>query len=300
MRHLLFSSMLTASLFAQEAPVTNPTELGVIRWQRDLDVGLAEATKTGKPVFLLFQEIPGCATCTNFGKNVLGHPLLAAAIEHSFVPIAIRNNVDGKEGEVRQRFLEPAWNNPVVRLLDGNGKDLLPRRDGIWDAHGIATRMVEALVAKKQAVPGYLQLALAESDPKTAKAVFVMHCFWEGEAVLGALDGVVRTRSAFVDAAEVVEVTYRPSVLTAEKLTELAQAKSCKPVAGSGLRAAPASDQQHALTGTPFAKLDLTPMQRTKVHAAITLGTDPKVWLSPQQVAVTSPPPPAARRPGPQ
>lgn len=297
MRHLFLSSLLTASLFAQETPVPNPTELGVIRWQRDLDAGLAEATRTGKPVFLLFQEIPGCATCTSFGKNVLAHPLLAAAIEHSFVPIAIRNNVDGKEGEVRQRFQEPAWNNPVVRLLDGNGKDLLPRRDGIWDAHGIATRMVEALFARKQVVPGYLQLALAESDPKTAKAVFAMHCFWEGEAVLGALDGVVRTRSAFVDGAEVVEVTYRPAVLSAETLTELAQAKSCKPVAGSGLRAAPASDQQHALAGTSFAKLDLTPMQRTKVHAAITLGTDPKAWLSPPQVAAISPPPPSERRP---
>jgi hypothetical protein len=30
-----------------------------------------------------------------------------------------------------------------------------------------------------------------------------------------------------------------------------------------------------------FAKLDLSPMQRTKVHAALTLGTDPKVWLLP-------------------
>lgn len=300
MRHLFLSSLLSASLFAQETPVTNPTELGVIRWQHDLDVGLAEASKNGKPVFLLFQEIPGCATCTSFGKNVLAHPLLAAAIEHSFVPIAIRNNVDGKEGEVRQRFQEPAWNNPVVRLLDGNGKDLLARRDGIWDAHGIGTRMVEALTASKQTVPGYLHVALAESDPKTAKAVFVMHCFWEGEAVLGALEGVVRTRSAFVDTAEVVEVTYRPAVLSAATLTELAQAKSCKPVDGSGLRAAPASDQQHALAGTPFAKLDLTPMQRTKVHAALTLGTDPRIWLTPQQVAVTSPQPRAARRPGPR
>lgn len=300
MRHPLSFSLLAASLFAQEPPVTNPTELGVVRWQRDLDAGLAEAAKTGKPVFLLFQEIPGCATCTDFGKNVLAHPLLAPAIEHCFVPIAIRNNADGKEGDVRRRFQEPAWNNPVVRLLDGAGKDLLPRRDGIWDTHGIATRMVEALVASKQVVPGYLQLALAETDPNTAKAVFVMHCFWEGEAVLGALDGVVRTRSAFVDGAEVVEVTYRPAVLSAEKLTGLARAKSCKPVAGSGLRAASASDQQHALAGTPFAKLDLTPMQRTKVHAAITLGTDPKVWLSPQQAASTSPPPPAARRPDPR
>lgn len=295
MRHLLAIALLAGSLLAQQTPVQNPTELGTIPWLRDLDAGLAQATKTGRPVFLLFQEIPGCETCTSFGKNVLSHPLLAAAIEQSFVPIAIRNNVDGKEGEVRERFEEPAWNNPVVRLLDAAGRDVLARRDGIWDAHGVAARMVEALTAGKQPVPGHLQIALAETDPKTAKAVFVMHCFWEGEAVLGALDGVVHTHSAFADSAEVVEVTYRPAVLSAAKLTEHAQSKSCKPLTASALRAAPASDQQHALGGTPFAKLELSPMQRTKVHAALTLGTDPKVWLSPMQLAAL-PPAAAARK----
>jgi hypothetical protein len=294
MRQLLTIPLLANLVLAQQSPVQNPPELGTIAWQRDLEAGLAQASKTGKPVFLLFQEIPGCDTCTSFGKNVLGHPLLAAAIEHAFVPIAIRNNVDGKEREVRERFQEPAWNNPVVRLLDAAGKDVLPRRDGIWDAHGIAARMVEALTAGKHPVPGYLQIAHAESDPKTATAVFVMHCFWEGEAVLGALDGVVRTHSAFVDSAEVVEVTYRPAVLSAAKLTEHAQSKSCRPVTTKTLRAAPASDQQHALGGTPFAELDLSPMQRTRVHAALTLGTDPKVWLSPKQLAAL--PPAAATR----
>jgi Thioredoxin-like len=294
MRHPLSILLLAGSLLGQEAPVPNPTELGSIVWQRDLDAGLAQANKTGKPAFLLFQEIPGCDTCTSFGKDVLGHPLLAAAIEHSFVPIAIRNNVDGKEGEVRERFQEPAWNNPVVRLLDAAGKDLLPRRDGIFDAHGIAARMIDALAAGKQPVPGYLRIALAESDPKTTKAVFGMHCFWQGEAVLGALDGVVRTHAAFVDGAEVVEVTYRPAVLSAAKLTEQAQSHSCQPITATALRAAPASDQQHALLGTPYGKLDLSPMQRTKVHAALKLGTDPKVWLSPKQLAAL--PPAAAPR----
>jgi hypothetical protein len=199
------------------------------------------------------------------------------------VPIAVRNNVEGKESEVRERFREPAWNNPVVRFVDTAGKDLLPRQDGVWDAHGIASRMVAALLAAKQSVPGYLSIARDESDAKVERAVFEMHCFWEGEAVLGAIDGVVATRSAFVAGAEVVEVTFRPAVVTKAKLTALAQQKSCKPVTAGEVKPAPASDQQHALGGTPYAKLELTPMQRMKVHGALTLGTDSKVWLTPAQ-----------------
>jgi hypothetical protein len=262
-------------------------ELGAVHWQRDLDAAQQLAERQHKPVFLLFQEIPGCQTCTDFGERVLSHPLLVPAIEQCFVPVVVRNNVEGKEREIRERFREPAWNNPVVRFLDAAGADLLPRVDGVWDSHGIAERMVAALHKAGRPVPGYLQVARDESDPKLERAVFAMHCFWEGEAVLGALDGVVATRSAFAagGGAEVVEVTFRPSVLRREKLAAHAQAKSCKPVTGGELREAPASDQQHALGGTPYAALELTPMQRTKVHAALTLGTDPKAWLTPAQAA---------------
>jgi hypothetical protein len=285
MHRLVAAALFAAPLCAQTAAVNPEPELGTVRWQRDFDAGLAAAAQARKPVFLLFQEIPGCGTCTGFGKDVLGHALLVPAIEQCFVPVVVRNNVDGKEAAVRERFAEPAWNNPVVRFVDANGDDLLPRKDGVWDVHGIATRMVDALQKAKRPVPGYLLVARDESDAKVERAVFEMHCFWEGEAALGALDGVVATRSAFVDGAEVVEVTFRPAVLTKAKLTEAAQGKSCKPVTGGELKVAPASDQQHALGGTPYGKLALTPMQRTKVHAALTLGTDANVWLTPAQVA---------------
>lgn len=42
-------------LFAAEAP----KELGTVRFERDLDAALAAAKASGKPVFLLFQEVPG-------------------------------------------------------------------------------------------------------------------------------------------------------------------------------------------------------------------------------------------------
>jgi hypothetical protein len=284
MHQLAVTASLATFAFAQSPTPSNPLELGAVAWTRDFDAGMRRVRETGAPAFVLFQEIPGCSTCTGFGKDVLSHPLLAPAIEQCFVPIAQRNNAGGTEGEVRERLLEPAWNNPVVRFLDADGKDLLPRRDGVWDAHGIAARMIDALGAAKRPVPGYLRVALAESDPATATAVFAMHCFWAGEAALGALDGVVRTRAAFAGGEEVVEVTFLPAVLPRGKLTELAQAQSCRAVSGEA-KQAPASDQQHALGGTPYARLALTPMQRTKLHAALTLGTDAKQWLTPAQVA---------------
>lgn len=36
-----------------------PIELGTVKWSRDLSATLASSKESGKPVFLLFQEVPG-------------------------------------------------------------------------------------------------------------------------------------------------------------------------------------------------------------------------------------------------
>ena len=36
-----------------------PRELGTIAWERDYEMGVERAKKEGKPVLLLFQEVPG-------------------------------------------------------------------------------------------------------------------------------------------------------------------------------------------------------------------------------------------------
>lgn len=48
-----------ASLVAAKERVTQPVELGQVRWQRDFEAALAESKKTEKPVLILFQEVPG-------------------------------------------------------------------------------------------------------------------------------------------------------------------------------------------------------------------------------------------------
>ncbi|XAL99692.1 hypothetical protein OT109_19200 [Phycisphaeraceae bacterium D3-23] len=48
----------------QEPPVVNaqhdgPIELGRVDWIRNYEEGVAQAEETGKPMLLLFQEVPG-------------------------------------------------------------------------------------------------------------------------------------------------------------------------------------------------------------------------------------------------
>ena len=302
MPHLLTFMLLSVPLQAE-----NPTELGKVRWQRDLDAALAQSKKSGKPVFALFQEIPGCSTCQNFGSGPLSQPLLVEAIETEFVPLAIYNNRKGKDSQVLKRFGEPSWNNPVVRFLGADGKDVIKRRDRVWKTGGIAKRMVDALSAASRPVPGYLDAVVQEHSERKEKTTFAMHCFWDGEARLGAMDGVIATRTGHVGGAEVVEVTFAPGRTGIGKLLKAARGQGCasrvfaqskeqyeaaKAIIGdrarlltTAIRPAKSSDQKFALRRSRYAKLDLTPFQQTKVNAALRLGKTPDKWLSPRQLA---------------
>lgn len=42
-------------------------ELGDVRWLRDYDSALQQASQSGRPILLQFQEVPGCSTCVNYG-----------------------------------------------------------------------------------------------------------------------------------------------------------------------------------------------------------------------------------------
>ncbi len=303
--------LLIAAPRSDAARADGPRELGRVDWIRDFDAGQAVARRTGRPLFVLFQEVPGCATCVGFGESVLSHPLLAEAIESAFVPVAVLNNRPGRDAEVLRRFGEPAWNNPVVRFLDSEARDLLPRADGVWSRHGIATRMLRALQAAGRPVPAYLALLAEESVPRAERAVFEMHCFWSGEACLGGLPGVVGTRAGWLGGREVVEVRFDPKRTSRERLWRAARRGGCArsvfvPDAGQeraaaavlgadavrrapgAMRSARASDQQRHLRASPLAALDLTPLQRTRVNAALASGDDPARWLSPRQRAALS------------
>ena len=64
-RFLLLLLFLPACIQAKEkTSKTKPElskriELGKVKWGRDLDAALAKSKKTGRPVLILFQEVPG-------------------------------------------------------------------------------------------------------------------------------------------------------------------------------------------------------------------------------------------------
>lgn len=288
----------------------NPPELGVVDWGHDLEAAKTRSAETGRPVLLLFQEIPGCATCRSFGAGPLSHPLLVEAIEDEFVPVAVYNNRPGIDATILKAFGEPAWNNPVVRFVDASGKDVLPRRDGVWSTYAVARRMADALRAAKRTVPAYLDLVAQETagddDPaRRDRTTFAMYCYWEGEARLGDLDGVTRTRAGWVDGREVVEVEFDPTTIGYDKLLASAQRMQCAMVAyahtdeqwkiaktkapevtkrlDARARDASDSDQRFSLGRSEARFLPLTPLQATKVNSAMRLGGDARKWISPRQ-----------------
>ena len=44
---------------AKDKERTAAIEVGTVKWGRDLDAALAASKASGKPVFVLFQEVPG-------------------------------------------------------------------------------------------------------------------------------------------------------------------------------------------------------------------------------------------------
>jgi hypothetical protein len=298
---------------ASDPSQTNPPELGRVKWGRDFDAALDLSKQSHKPVLLLFQEIPGCQGCKDFGSKPLSHPLLVDAIESEFIPVVIHNNKPGKDEEVLKRFNEPAWNYPVARFVNSDGQDLIPRKDEVFSIEDIASRMIEALAAANRPVPGYLQLAATEARSESDRAhrelaTFAMHCFWTGETNLGAIDGVITTRAGFLNDEEVVEVVFDPTIISFAELSKSTDQVHCAAAAyansetqladgrkalgdrvraaKSRAKAAPASDQKYSLSKTALRFLPITPMQATKVNAALAKNADVDALLSPRQIAM--------------
>ncbi len=247
----------------------NPVEVGTVRWQRDYDAALAAAKTSGKPVFLLFQEVPGCAGCKQFGRDVLSDPAVVKSIEENFIPLLVHNNQPGRDAEVLEKFGEPAWNYQVVRFLDADGRDLIPHKDQVWEAPELKQRMA---------------LALERKSAGLRRVAFAQHCFWTGERVLGGIDGVTRTEAGFLDGNEVTLVDYDPAQIPLAELTRKAKAGGVATrvfTSLGGYRKAPASDQKRQLQGTQYADMELTPEQATKLNSFVRTSPEKaKAFLS--------------------
>lgn len=233
--------------------------------------------------------------------------MVVAAATSEFVPVAVFNNVKGTDADLLKKFAEPAWNNPVMRFLGADEKDLIPRKENVFHGGVVLARMAESLEKTKRPVPAYLKLAVAEFAPKTTEtAVFAMHCYWVGEAKLGALDGVISTRIGELAKAEVVEVTFDPAVIEFKTLVEKAKGMDCtrtvfartdaqektakevvdaKKVTRTDKAIDADTQQQYHLAQHPrYHYLPLTAAQATKVNAALADGKSPDEFLTPLQL----------------
>ena len=86
----------------------------------------------------------------------MSQPLLVEAIEDLFIPVVVYNN-KSEDAAILKTFQEPSWNNPVVRFIDQDGKDIIQRKSGVYSISGLAARMIASLKAAKREVPEFLK-----------------------------------------------------------------------------------------------------------------------------------------------
>ena len=254
-------------------------------WGTDLEAALALSEESCRPVLALYRDAGA--------GGLTAQPLMAEAAEDLFVPLVLP--------------ADTAEDGSACRILDAGGNELIPRAAVVETPGELARLMIAAREAGEEPVPQWLQLVAAENGAAERRMLsLAMFCFWEGEAKLGNLDGVLATRSGMMGDDEVVEVVYDPEVLEFDELVDSAQGMDCASavyahtagdlslahdLVGDAAKPAPAraelvADDQvkYALKRTAMAHLPLTPMQATKMNADIRLEANPRRWLSPRQL----------------
>ena len=266
-------------------------ELGDVAWLRDFDRGLTAASEQRKPILLLFQEVPGCSTCVNFGHDVLAHPLMVELIAGHFIPVAVFNNRGGMDAEVLKRFGEPAWNNPVVRFLGPDGTELVPKLADRYDALGLHEKLTAVLERLGNALPGYFRLLgrdLFVERGLAQNAIYTTPCFWSGETSLAQHPAIITTEAGWVDGDEVVRVDFDPRVASRLEVDGYARTEGFGPLESTLFRVD--DEPQFYVRKHAARHLPLTPAQRTQINLAVPYRTPLVELLSPQQYAWLSNP----------
>lgn len=277
---------LTLMIIPAYLVAQNPVELGSVRWYRDYASALQLAQKSHKPLLILFQEIPGCQTCQRYGQKVLTHPLIVDAIEHYFVPLAIYNNRGGADAAILKKYGEPAWNNPVVRIINAQTEqDLVGRVGNNYTPAALVQALVQALSKNRGQVPEFLTVLQQEFSARSqglAETTYAMYCFWTGEKLLGSLEGVIQTRAGFAGGREVVKVWYDPSKISAAQLDNYSQNHQCEKSSASNFRGD--RTPKYFISNSPYRFIPMSETQASRINSALGLHQDARIWLSPTQL----------------
>ena len=65
-----------------------------------------------------------------------------------------------------------------------------------------------------------ISYSLAQDSSSTKRATFSMYCYWTGEATLGSLPGVKKTKIGHLSGSEIVEVLYDPQKTDIAKMSK--------------------------------------------------------------------------------
>ena len=279
-------------------------ELGLVKWMRSYPEAISKAKKEQKNVFILFQEVPGCSTCKNYGNNLLTHPHIVESIETYFVPLVIHNNKRGEDARILEKFGEPSWNNPVVRIIHPDSeKDVTQRLNGKYDMEHLVQTISNGILASNTLVPEYLALLGEEHSATDVREThFAMYCFWSGEKNLGNVDGVLATKAGFMNGAEVVKIKYDANTIQEKDLISFAAQKKCadgvysddqrEVSAAKKLKVRtkkkgkfrPDKQPKYYTYNTNYKYLPMTGLQAIKVNSAIANRQSPDEYLSPRQL----------------
>jgi hypothetical protein len=208
----------------------NPREeLGQLKFKYNASSfhnALAESRNTEKPVLIVFHELSGSADAITFGKTVLSHPLLIEAAESMFVTMFVdMAGTNPDDVQIISRYHENRHNDTVVRIVNGNGKDLAVRLEGRCCSVGkIARAMREALERKNLQVPTYLKFLETEylarvhlpsqaSRGIAKEIVFKTEAATKAEIDFAELDGIIDVECGNLCGSRAVKVTYNSEVI---------------------------------------------------------------------------------------
>ena len=275
---------LVLSLWSNPINKNQPIELGKVNWLRDYDLALEKSDNTDLPILILFQEVPGCSTCQNYGQNVLSHPLVVDLIHSHFIPLAIYNNKGGRDAAILKKYNEPSWNNPVVRVVDDQGKNIVPRLAGNYSALGLVQTIKQGILESKRVVPEYLYLLEEELMAKNSileSATYSMYCFWSGEKLFGGLEGVVKTRAGWAEGKEVVQIEYNPKIIDKKSLDGIAKQNSCQISSANRIR--DDREPKYYLSNSLLKHIPLSEVQASRINTLLAEGGNYLQLLSPTQ-----------------
>jgi len=264
-----------------------PKEVGKVSWFRNYEEAMAESKLTKKPIFLFFQEVPGCSTCVYFGLNLLSYPLFVEAIENEFIPLAIYNNVGGDDKKVLAMYNEQAWNNPVVRFIDNSGLDLVPKLENSINPFTLYEKIIEVILITKRFVPQYIELLGGELKILLGSSHVTYYetpCFWSGETSMIQHPMVLSTEAGWISGNEVVKVHFDPEHGSLDELNNYALDQSFYLINNDDSYIKDINPQYY-LKGSIFALLPLSFTQRSVLNYVIPYKKDGEGenYLSPLQ-----------------